>query len=233
MVTHNQRLYEANWCTTSEPGAEDRELSSWGTWKDLGACTGTPPKNTDLPSSTTSGSMFPSRDDSSMCSSPEWKNDKVYCNGETVSHNEHLYVATYCTIDEPGTENLSWAAWVDQGLCSTSSGNDPYSKYNTISSSTTPGGSSRRSIPCFYDEWAPGKQYCSYEMVTHNQRTYEAKWCTTIEPGTEDPWWGSWEDLGSCAVTRAQSSSMWSRLNVYKRFAGFVEKRVARAFVNK
>ncbi len=52
---------------------------------------------------------------------------------------------------------------------------------------------------CEYDNWISGIDYCLGDRVTHTGRSWEAKWCTQVEPGTDDPNWGAWTDLGLCS----------------------------------
>ena len=79
---------------------------------------------------------------------------------------------------------------------------DNQQQCSTASRKSRSSRSAKQSVSvCTYPKWVSGQDYCEGERVSHKLHSYEAKWCTRAEPGTEDPDWGSWTDNGICKPT--------------------------------
>jgi chitinase len=69
---------------------------------------------------------------------------------------------------------------------------DPGTATPTPDPTQTPGGT------CTAPEWSATTEYGGNSTVSHNSRTWKAKWWTKgEEPGTTGEW-GVWQDLGAC-----------------------------------
>ncbi|MCO7274728.1 MULTISPECIES: lytic polysaccharide monooxygenase [Cellulosimicrobium] len=51
---------------------------------------------------------------------------------------------------------------------------------------------------CTAPAWAAGSVYLGGATVSHDGRTYQAKWWTTGENPAQSGQWGVWKDLGAC-----------------------------------
>jgi len=113
------------------------------------------------------------------CADPPWSASAVYVGGDRVSHVEHTWRAKWWTQnEEPGTTG-QFGVWEDLGAC----------EGDTL---PPPGGE------CVDPPWSAAAVYVGGDRVSHDGRTWRAKWWTQgEEPGVTSS--GVWEDLGACA----------------------------------
>lgn len=107
------------------------------------------------------------------CLKPAWQASAIYTGGDTVSHDGNDWQAKWWTQGEtPGTADV----WADQGPCEEGEPPPP--------------------PECVDPPWDAGTVYVGGDRVTHDSRTWQARWWTQGEtPGTTDVW----QDLGQCA----------------------------------
>jgi chitinase len=111
------------------------------------------------------------------CTDPAWSASAIYVGGNQVSHDDHGWRAKWWTQgEEPGVTTSG--VWEDLGGCE--AGTPP-----------PPG-------DCLDPPWSASTIYVGGDRVSHNSRTWRAKWWTQGEqPGVTTS--GVWEDLGACA----------------------------------
>jgi len=112
------------------------------------------------------------------CNGPAWSAGTVYVGGNEVTHDDHAWRAKWWTQGEqPGVTTSG--VWEDLGACD-GSGDPP----------PPPG-------DCADPAWSASAIYVGGDRVSHNGRTWRAKWWTQGEqPGVTTS--GVWEDLGAC-----------------------------------
>lgn len=107
------------------------------------------------------------------CTGPAWSAGAVYLGGDQVSHADRAWQAKWWTQgEEPGVTGSG--VWEDQGPCD---GEPPL-----------PG-------QCADPAWNPSAVYVGGDRVSHNGRSWHARWWTQGEtPGSA----AVWQDLGQC-----------------------------------
>lgn len=115
------------------------------------------------------------------CTDPGWDAGTAYVADDRVSHDGHTWRARWWTRDEePGTTG-EWGVWEDLGPCQ--GGPEP-----TPTGTSPPG-------ECTDPAWDSGTVYTGGDRVSHDGRTWRAKWWTQGEQsGQADVW----EDQGAC-----------------------------------
>ncbi|HJB63715.1 MAG TPA: ExeM/NucH family extracellular endonuclease [Candidatus Microbacterium pullistercoris] len=100
---------------------------------------------------------------------PEWQEDVVYDNGDTVTLGDATYVAQWWTTERPGAS--PWGSWMEQGEL----------------------------IQCTDSEvagWTSSQVYTGGERVVSDGEMYEAAWWTRNQtPGNSS---GPWGHVGAC-----------------------------------
>lgn len=166
---------------------------------------GTPPAPTATPTNTPTSSA-------GSCTAPAWNAASIYVADNLVAHNGRTWRAKWWTQgEEPGTTG-QWGVWEDRGACGGSSPTP-----TAVSPTATPVASTATPVlptattvaptatpttaagSCTAPVWNAASIYVAGNLVSHNGRTWRAKWWTQGEvPGTTGQW-GVWEDLGPCS----------------------------------
>jgi len=179
-VCHNGKAWRAKWWTRGE---EPGTTGQWGVWEELGSCDGnsaptvtlTKPRDGDI---LESGATLTISADASDADGTVVQVE-FFADGVSLGSAHDLpYSFSWADVRE-GSYVITAVATDDQGAATQSAG------VEISVGNTTP------SVP----PWDASEVYWGGDFVSHNKKTWRAKWWTRgEEPGTTGRW-GVWEEL--------------------------------------